>query len=226
MPLRIRPTLSLLALQIGAVCSIAPQPGILIESPVNNSKNSNTTLAFNFRLLNVEKEHGVMPIVYFNSNNPVPMTNFEKYYTITVNELPPNNYTIKVVLVSIKTRVPIGVESKVKFERVPTTEERALVPRVEPAIPIYDESMRYLIGDGVRRDAATAVQLLQDAAMQGNSMAMLTLGKAYLYAQHGLQLNTTKAVRLLAMSAERGSIFNHFSEHADGERRGLDRIGG
>ena len=49
--------------------------------------------------------------------------------------------------------------------------------------------------------------------------SILTIG-----AQSILKLVATSCDEEREYSAERGSIFNNFSAHADGERRGLDRI--
>ena len=37
---------------------------------------------------------------------------------------------------------------------------------------------------------------------------------------------TSAQLHAVSLRAERGSILSNFSAHADGERRGLDRIGG
>ena len=63
------------------------------------------------------------------------------------------------------------------------------------------------------------------------NMPACTQMHVYPHAHVRMSCNNVHATRLdrrhdVDDSTERGSIFNNFSEHADGERRGQDRIGG
>ena len=185
-----------------SVLRAAPPPGsIQIVKPVDNSTSDNSTFELDFAVENVEAQDGLIPIVYFNSNNPVPMGSFEKRYTVTVNELPIGNYTIKIVLISKNTRVPVGIETVARFRRVASAAELALVPRAEPAVDVYNESQRYTAGnDPSNRDLGHS--LLQEAALRGNAQALLDLGQMYLYGEHGHKLNISKAVKLIATASK------------------------
>ena len=184
-----------------SVLRAAPPPGsIEIVKPLDNSTSDNATFELEFVVHGVAAEDGLIPIVYFNSNNPVPMGSFERRYTVTVNELPIGNYTIKIVLISKNTRVPVGIESKASFRRVASPAELALVPRAEPAVDVYNESLRYTAGnDPSNRDLGHS--LLQEAALRGNAQALLDLGQMYLYGEH-YKLNISKAVKLIASASK------------------------
>ena len=71
------------------------------------------------------------------------------------------------------------------------------------------------MSDGVRHALGAELELTRGPAVAGSVREAL-----------GSELGRTRASAAADGAYERGSIFNNFSAHADGERRGLDRIGG
>lgn len=68
----------------------------------------------------------------------------------------------------------------------------------------YDLGMRYLRGDGVRRDGHQALRWLREAGDRGDLRAQAALGRLYLSGLEEMGSDPAEAERWLSLAAERG----------------------
>jgi len=68
----------------------------------------------------------------------------------------------------------------------------------------YDLGIRYLRGDGVRRDGSTGIRWLREAGDRGDLRAEAVLGRLYLSGLEEMGSDPAEAEKWLSLAAERG----------------------
>jgi len=78
---------------------------------------------------------------------------------------------------------------------------------VETSVQLYNNSLNYLYGKAVTKDAAKALQYLEASALQGNDRAQYTLGKLLLKGDRGVPRDREQGMFWMQKSAQQGNSF-------------------
>jgi len=102
-----------------------------------------------------------------------------------------------------------GVRTHDPAEAVPPADPDGVLPVLEARAETdpraaFDLGMRYMRGDGIRRDPWQALQWMRDAGERGELKAQAALGRLYLTGLEEMGADYNEAVRWLSMAADRG----------------------